>query len=223
MFCQNCGTRLADDAKFCINCGAQVCVSAEPQEPLKPEPTDERPENIPVIQPPINQPSSKTDFVMLFTIISTAIMLLSMIALPWFEYGEKGTTGDIGSFQTFGTLNLFVIPIVTAAFCIMKMNRSFLFSSVAMIIGLLGMYFGESAFWQRFVYTYYQEFGTMEKGGVSIKVGYVLCIAAAIAIMVIAILAVKKEKSESGTENKPAKTGKTGLMILGILFSISSP
>ncbi|MBR3700097.1 MAG: zinc ribbon domain-containing protein [Bacteroidales bacterium] len=37
-YCANCGTQLADDARFCHNCGHQVEMVAQPQPQPQPQP-----------------------------------------------------------------------------------------------------------------------------------------------------------------------------------------
>ena len=56
MFCIKCGTKLADDARFCSNCGAKVAAPEEPAAPVKDEEVEIRTTSIPSFEKPQEAP-----------------------------------------------------------------------------------------------------------------------------------------------------------------------
>jgi len=88
VYCQNCGSENVDDAKFCVNCGAEIKrVKKEERKQEVKESPPERPK-IPR-QPPSKSflPSSKTFMVALTVVI--AIICLSVVILVTNPFGSN--------------------------------------------------------------------------------------------------------------------------------------
>lgn len=60
MFCQNCGTRLADDAAFCANCGAPTGHQQPTQQPIPQQPTQQSIPQQPTQQSIPQQPTQQS-------------------------------------------------------------------------------------------------------------------------------------------------------------------
>lgn len=99
MFCNKCGTQIADNSSFCTNCGASVAPASQPQEtPIAPQQQNYAPQQgynpqqgYTPQQGYINQPvygvqqqnSTLSTLAKVFMILGTIIMGLYLIPLAW--------------------------------------------------------------------------------------------------------------------------------------------